>query len=546
MKNLKHILIVLLIAFLKTSDGQSSFHLNQLHQIKIKNIAQGATPETYLNENGWVFVRLGGGGGDSINIQDFSTDSSKRGSVLIAFDNQMRLRWTFVYRQGTNTSIGSMGILGTGPNNSVFFTCGARDSLILPGIEPLYLSSTSNIYRGIIDSTGVFKNLTKFEGVYTSSFGAYPVANGKIVVRSTSFPFILNPDLTVEATGNVSGAISAVIQPDGTAYYLNVSNMGGSRTILDTLIEGEMGVHKWILTKVKNGQREWTHVINNNRDVELNENKLVRYDKNGNVYFAIQHRQEISVAGTTIPYYTNGNTTSVTKACILRFAPDGTLLSTHHDTSSTVPFAQNRQTIWLENDKEMNVYAYLFTSGRTYNFDKINMGEEYSRKHRILTFNHTTNTFDRSWYVISPLTDGSIAMSFLANRQVFWHSFNLNTNTFHEGTTLTRVWNDDRVIAVYDTLPATGSVTSVQTMNKITVPFINVYPNPSNEKFTIQNNFQGEISCNVYSVEGRKVGEFRISEGDKYDLVNLPQPGIYFVESINQMGERFTVRIIKQ
>jgi hypothetical protein len=525
--------------------AQKQLHLNQLHQIHIKNIAQGATPQIYMNENGWVFMQIGGGG-DSLKAQSFTTDSSQRGSVLMAFDKQMRLKWSFVYRSGINTSLGGMSIISIGPNNSLYVSCGAKDSLMLPGIQTLYLQESSNSFKGIIDSTGNFSKVTRFEGVYRSSFGAFPISNGKVMVGGNTFPYLLNSDLTIQATGNVTGYNSAVIQPDGIAYYLHTTNAGGSRTILDTLIQGEAGVNKWILTKVnKNGQREWTHVINNNRDFELNENKLLRYDKNGNVFIAIQHRQDISVAGTTIPFYKNGNTLSVTKASILRFAPNGTLLSTHHDTSSTVPFPQNRQTIWLENDKDMNVYAYLFSTGYTYFFDKIDFGDAYAQKHRFLNFNYNTLSFDQAWHVIPPLTDGSIATSFLSNRQVFWYRFNLNTNVFHEGTTLTRLWNDDRVIAVYDTLPPNGPVTSADFVNIPLPNVINVYPNPSSSYFTIQNITTASLNCRVYSIEGKTMHTFQLSAGNTYELNHLNNTGVYFIETTTALGQRFTTRIVK-
>lgn len=545
---IKQIVFILLIASCQSGYSQSPYHLQQLHHLKIKGLTSGVWPRVFMNENGWVFFDIGGIK-DTFNFQSLTLDSTQLGAVLVAIDNQMRLRWSFVYRQGVNTTQGGMGIIGVGPDNSVYFTCGAKDSLILPGLEPIY--NVASLFNGRIDSSGNFIHVAPTGIGFWPSFGAYPIAGGKIATMGDRYPFILNPDLSIEVveTGvNSNSAISATIQPDGSAFGLAGTSSGGSLNLLDTFIPGDIGVYKWIFYKVKNGKREWTHVINNNLMYELNENKLIRYDKYGNIFVAIQHRQAIQVAGTTIPYYTEGNTTLVTKASILRFAPDGTLLSVHHDTSQAVPFSQNRQTIWLENDKDMNVYAYLFSSGRTYYFDKIDFGDAYSRKNKILTYNYTTNSFDKAWYFIPPTTDGNIAQSNLSNRQVFWYRYLSDGNTFFtesDEITIMRVWKDDKLVAIYDTLPPTGPIVSVQMQSAIHPPIISIYPNPSNEVFTIHNNMAGAVRCKVYSIEGKQMEEFEMQAGASRHFGEWLHTGVYFVEATNQSGERYTLRILK-
>jgi len=543
MKNKLYILAIFMFPILWYTQAQTPFHLQQVHHVKIKNTTSDVNPKTFINDKGWVFVSIFLG--DSIKTQSLTIDSSQNGRRIFAFDDKMRLRWSFVYEQGVNTGMGGMNILSMGKDNSVYVRFGAQDSLVLPGLEPMLSPFDGGIYIGKIDSMGYFTKVIKAANrPLTSQFNTFMVSDYQMMsVSSDMHPYLINSELETVAVGKegISSGRSAVIQKDGTAYYCHVLNFNVTVNIVDTSITG---YRKWVLSKVnKDGQREWTHVIDNNVDFEINANKMIRYDRHGNIFWTVRHMQTLHIQGQTVPYYSQGDTVGVVKASILRFSPDGKLLSIHSDTSSKVPFMGNRQTIWLENDKDMNVYAYLFTQGRTYNFDKINYGEEFQHRHRIIVYDSAQKAFTKGWHVIG--NEGNIATSMLAHKQVFWYKFFSSSRTFHDGTRIEKYWNDDRLVAVYDTLAPKYPV-GLQAIEEEPHALVRIYPNPSKEHFVVQNLWSGPLHCKLYSIDGKQIGEFKLEEKQSLNIENLALPGVYVLKSITPQGQSYSSKLIKQ
>ena len=538
MKNKFYLLAILLFSILWNTQAQAPFHLQQVHHLKVKSTSS-PNPRTFINENGWVFIEFGGF--DSMRTQSLSLDSSQNGFKLMAFDDKMRLRWSFVYEQGVNTGMGGMLIKGFGKNNSLYVMFGAQDSLILPGLEPQLPPFNGGMRFGLIDSNGIFVRAIP-ETLF--NFDTYTISDYNLMAVSTNYvPYIIDSDLkeVVRGKGNISKGRSAVIQTDGTAYYCHVLPFNVTVNIVDTSITG---YRKWVLSKVnKDGQREWTHVLDNNVDFEINANKMIRYDRHGNIFWTVRHMQTLNIQGQTVPYYSQGDTVGVVKASILRFSPDGKLLSVHSDTSSKVPFMGNRQTIWLENDKDMNVYAYLFTQGRTYNFDKINYGEEFQHRHRIIVYDSAQKAFTKGWHVIG--NEGNIATSLLAHKQVFWYKFFSSSRTFHDGTRIEKYWNEDRLVAVYDTLAPKYPV-ALQAIEEEPHALVRIYPNPSKEHFVVQNLWSGPLHCKLYSIDGKQIGEFKLEEKQSLNIENLALPGVYVLKSTTPQGQRYSSKLIKQ
>jgi len=541
MKNKLYILAILLFSILLKTQAQGPFQLNQVHHLKIKNFMQFGYPRTFINENGWVFIQIGGA--DSLQSQSLQVDSSTRGSILMAFDDKMRLRWSFVYQQGVNTSVGGMNIRGSAGKNALYVGFGVQSFINLPGLEMQMGVNGSHI--GIIDSFGYF---TKINQVPGSSF-SHTISNNKIMSVNSSFqPLIINSDLEVEVQGKVSGGKSAVINPDGTAYYCHVTSAGGSIKILDTLIQSPQGKNSWILSKVnKEGQREWSYVIEQSLIQEANDNKMLRCDKHGNVFWAVQFREDLNIQGKLINFYSEGNTDLVAKAGIFRFSPEGTLLSAHYDTSTRVPIQSNRQTIWLENDKDMNVYAYLYTSKQLNYFDKIDFGEQNYHRNNISLFDEEAQAFTKAWHVYDPgASKSNIGSSLLAHRQVFWYSMqNISNHTFHDGTRIEKYWNDDRLVAVYDTLAPKYPV-ALQAIEEEPHAPVRIYPNPSKEHFVVQNLWSGPLHCKLYSIDGKQIGEFKLEEKQSLNLENLALPGVYVLKSTTPQGQSYSSKLIKQ
>jgi hypothetical protein len=545
MKTRLYILAILLFTMVCNTQAQSPFQLNQVHHLKIKNFMQYGFPRTFINENGWVFIQIGGA--DSLQTQSLQVDSSTRGSILMAFDDKMRLRWSFVYQQGVNTAVGGMIPFGYAGKNSFYVGFGVQDSLVLPGIDKM--KGVNGSYWGIIDSFGYFTKIKQVTSPMTSFLGTYSISNNKLMCVTSDFrPYIVNPDLEVEVQGSIRNGKSAVINPDGTAYYCHVSDLGRGLTIMDTTIEAIANRSIWVLSKVnKDGEREWSQVLLNSVPHEANDNKLLRIDKHGNVFWAVQFNVDLNIQGKEINFYSEGNTNLVAKAGVFRFSPEGKLLSAHYDTSTRVPIASNRQTIWLENDKDMNVYAYLYTSKQLNYFDKIAFGEQNYHRNNISLFDEEAQAFTKAWHVYDPgASKSNIGRSMLAHRQVFWYSMqNISSHTFHDGTRIEKYWNDDRLVAVYDTLAPKFPV-GLQAKEEASHALVRIYPNPSTEDFVVQNLWSGTLHCKLYSIDGKQIGEFNLEEKQSLSLDKLTLPGVYLLKSTTAQGQSYSSKLIKQ
>ena len=94
------------------------------------------------------------------------------------------------------------------------------------------------------------------------------------------------------------------------------------------------------------------------------------------------------------------------------------------------------------------------------------------------------------------------------------------------------------------------ALTGVQTLSVASNTFnekIKLYPNPTNENFEIAfTNIQQSLNVNIYSTLGQIV-QTKVYENTDLIEMKLKQPsGIYFVEIINNKGDKYFSRLIKK
>lgn len=556
MKTTLHkLLFLFLIVFSSNLHGQKKLNLKRYEHLSIKNcLVQFQRPQLFINKEGWVFVQEGGIKGDSFAIQDFNYGNMEDYTTLIfAFDNNGKMRWNLTL-PGKKYITGGMIIYATGPDNSVFIMFGSRDSVKLPGNDPIYYTDpihNGGTHKAIIDSLGNIKNIKLINtGIERNGGITYNAYNDKIIdFTSYGQVYMLNANNELINAGPLSKSKSAVMDDKGNSYYCFVSFH--DIQILDTTIKEENpNITKWILTKINSkNEREWTHVIANDTWAELQDNKLLRCDKFGNVFWVVNYQAPFSILGHDIPFYTQGNITPmVQKSCVLRFSPDGQLLSTHVDTTSVLPFVDNRHVIWLENDIDMNIYAYFFSSGRTYSFDGIDFGEDYSYINRYIIFDHNANKFNKYYYL--PDNKGNVnpsSSSVHAHKQIFWYRFFGPDIIFTDGSVVRIRYDNyktEGVITVYDT--STSKHNSITPITYKANQPVTIYPNPSSDNYRIINNQNQSIVCSIFSIDMKLIDNFELKEMMKYEFGNTLTPGIYFIRISDSSGLFYTEKIIKQ
>ncbi|MCK9481455.1 MAG: T9SS type A sorting domain-containing protein [Bacteroidia bacterium] len=552
MKKTLLISLFFVLLFGSTTQAQDPLKLQYYKRMAILNgYNELHFRETFINENGWLFIKLSSYF-DSLEIDDYNLyqlgkDDSTR-TIMMAFDNSGKLRWTFEYNK-RNTTLGGMVLLASGPNNSLYAICGARDSLVLNNGIRLDFDEPGE-YNAIMvrfDSTGQvvdFINASKEHSI-TSYFSFERFYNyGMLIASSLLKSYVIDSTLKEVIAYPLISARATTIDKDLNAYYSFLVTQKSTRNLMDTTIYTDSGEFKVVLMKVsKEGnefKRKWTHVIITNTFDELQDNKLIKVDRHGNVFWAIQHKIPIEIQGTVIPYYENVPYYTNTKACILRFDTDGQFLDAYYDSTSTAPSLSSRQTIWLEYDKDMNVYAYLYSSSRVYNFDKVNFPETYSHLHKILIFDNNTKSFNKAYTHIG----GRFGKSMLPHRFVFWHPIKTSNYTFLEDIFVYAKWNSDHVFAVMDTMTPKYPITVNQINTEVND--ITIYPNPSSNSFIINNSNQQPVTCSVYSMDMRLIDKITLEGDATIELSSVISPGVYFVQCQNSEGFSQTIKIIKQ
>jgi FAD synthase len=71
-----------------------------------------------------------------------------------------------------------------------------------------------------------------------------------------------------------------------------------------------------------------------------------------------------------------------------------------------------------------------------------------------------------------------------------------------------------------------------------------VYPNPSNEKITIESNHKGKIKTIILDINGKLIYENAFENEVTIDVSNL-KPGIYLLQMTNDFGHQNNRKIIK-
>ncbi|MCK9481690.1 MAG: T9SS type A sorting domain-containing protein [Bacteroidia bacterium] len=539
----------------QSSKAQEPLKLQYYKRLAVKftNPDPLSIKHTFINENGWMFVRYIGPF-DSLELDNFKIDKRFKATCVFAFDQTGKLRWEFTYDEKNTVSGFGMGILMSGADNSLYFSCVARDSIVLNnGFREIFdIPNRPYIFMGKFDSTG---NVVK---LFNATLGQVELANfsveryynfGLLMSSYNLRPMVLDSTFKIVAHYPIPGGNSSTIDMDTNGYFSFVKppttsfKPKDSLIILDTVIyASNEGKYKWVVSKVtRDGtgyKRLWTHVVENNRDNDIQENKVLKVDREGNVFWAIRHAQDLTIAGHVIPFYKDASS-FVTKASIIRFDKNGNFKSAHYDTTQQCPFPGLTQTIWLEYDKDMNVYAYLYSGGRTYTFDRIDFDSTYSHAHKIMLFDQNSKTFNKAYTHVG----GRFDMSLSPPRFVFWHSLNSNNYWFLEDIRIQPKWDGDFGVAVMDTMRPKYpiSVPNIQSEHA----FVNIYPNPSDNNFIIHNTHSKQIECVVYSVDMREQEKFKVGAGEKFELSSIVVPGFYFIRCTDGLSGFQTFKMVK-
>lgn len=353
---MKHsILSSILILITGILFGQMELQLKYIKHIATTPIPNYAIANAKLNDNGWTFFNILQD--DSLIFDGNHLDRSIIGSRIMAFDGQGKLRWFFRYDIPKNTAMGGMSVLATGKDNSLFVGCGASDSLIIDTFKHYHSGSATFLLK--FDSNGKVVNIQLNNSMRISA--TIPFYDNEV------FMFGAGVSQRYSSTGHqvlyqsAFGMQGSHIDRENNIYSLYHIPANRTKTIGDTTFQ--TGQHAlWAIASFDSSlNMRWFHIADTRANFELNENKQIRCDKYGNVFVTLQQKVAYTVDGVEIPFYKNPDSLNAQiKASILRFdSKTGKLLSVYTDPDSLTPSFSFRQTIWLETDVNMELYAYL-------------------------------------------------------------------------------------------------------------------------------------------------------------------------------------------
>ena len=387
--------------------------------------------KAFVNENGWMFLLSPVRGAfqfEDINIQ--GEEDSVSGSILIAFDNKGKKRW----HHYTDSSVGGGPtlILGAWGDNGVvtYYGVAFSDFLHLPGHKRINFPSGTKDGLVHYDSMGNIDKIKLYE------------LEEKLGLGSGSFPFqgnlvsasyydetvtMYDCDLNVLHHHKVRADYASVIlDAAGNCYFLVDIGAKRSEKVKGKTYTNDTDTAAWLLFKYNaQNQLQWYKRFNTGKGFEINDNKMLRINKRNELFVALPFMVDFEVDGNLLVAYASGPV-GKQKTAILRLdAADGKLLSAHYDPETAHSLNEVRQVVWLENDKNDEVYAYLYVEGLLDSFDQIGFDSIRKYPSRIIHWNAQTSHSDRAYANQS----GRREISVLPNRQVFW--------TFHMFTDLT-------------------------------------------------------------------------------------------------------------
>jgi hypothetical protein len=561
MRKLFILLIFTMVAVVSYINAQVDLNFQYFKQINLKN-SSTSFPKAVINDNGWLFIQFFDGDSTGQNgklIKTSSLDIPR--PAVIAYDQNGVRRWEMFSSDTVifpGPGIRFVIILGPGKNNSLNVIIKTNGRANLPGWEPIKIESHPDSSHpemfvvAQIDSTGKVMHLEEFDLLSlfaTNNWYEY----GTLVSKTSEKPFVIDNSLKVIAHPSIPSCIASWIDKELNTYFISQLSPGNSRTLYDETYHNQSDVHwKDVLVCVdKDGQKKWAVEIDSVLSREPNDNKTLRVDKHGNVFYAVRFKaKELIVEGQKIPNYIYSYPgESFGKAAILRFNQNGELQYVHHDTASTKGTIAStlRQTIWLDLDYKDEVIAYVYAGD---NFIKYFDGFEapdmfQNAPHRTYAYNSETNKFD--WFTGVSYSSGRYDRTALPNRQVYWRQMINNTYSLQGHGILTKKWNSDIYFVVYDTLPTPKEPIGVrETLTELEKTFL-AYPNPAQETLFAENTGDEVLFVEIRSIEGRMIKQFFLDKKEKLEVntANIPK-GIVFVTAYNANQVKQSVKIIVQ
>ena len=217
-------------------------------------------------------------------------------------------------------------------------------------------------------------------------------------------------------------------------------------------------------------------------------------------------------------------------------AADSKLLSAHYDPETAHSLNEVRQVVWLENDKNDEVYAYLYVEGLLDSFDQIGFDSIRKYPSRIIHWNAQTSHFDRAYANQS----GRREISVLPNRQVFW--------TFHKFTDLTNwveqkaEYSEDVIVAVFDTFPSKVSIVEAEDV----LQKVDLYPNPNQGLVHIHNGEDETVAISIYEATGRLVKQVFVEANSDTKVNYGASPGVYIIHLLSESGKRASRKMARE
>ena len=561
MKSLSLLLIIISLTISKLS-AQIDLNFQYFKQINLKN-SSPTFPKAVINDKGWLFIQFFDGDSTGQNgklIKTSSLDIPR--PAVIAYDQNGVRRWEMFSSDTVifpGPGIRFVRILGPGKDNSLIISIKTNGRADLPGWERIEIvshpdSSHPEMYVvAQIDSAGKVMHLEESDG-FLSIFAANKWFDDAVIIsKSTERPYIIDNSLKIIYEPVIPSTIATFIDKQFNTYFVSQISPGKSRILYNETYYNHSDVHwKDVLVCVdKDGQKKWAVEIDSVLSREPNDNKTLRVDKHGNVFYAVRFKaKELIVEGQKIPNYIYSYPgESFGKAAILRFNQTGELKAVHHDTASTkgTISATLRQAIWLDLDYKDEVMAYLAASD---NFIKYFDGYEapdmfQNAPHRTYAYNSETNRFD--WFTGVSYSSGRYDRTALPNRQVYWRQMINNTYSIQGHGTLTKKWNSDIYFVVYDTLPTPeGPIGVEETMIETEKTFL-AYPNPAQETLFAENTGDEVLFVEIRSIEGRMIKQFFLDKKEKLEVNTADFPkGIVFITAYNANQVKQSVKIIVQ
>jgi hypothetical protein len=555
--------ILLLFVTIPNLNAQVDLNFQYFKQINLKN-SSPSFPKAVINDNGWLFIQFWDGDSTGQNgklIKTSSMDISR--PAVIAYDQNGVRRWEMFSSDTVifpGPGIRFVRILGPGEDNSLIVSIKTNGRADLPGWEPIEIASHPDSSHpemfvvAQIDNTGKVMHLE--ESNYLSIFASNKwYENGSLMANTSTKPYVVDNSLKVIAQPyiNTSSSIACWIDNELNTYFASQISPGKSRILYEETYYNHSDDHfKDVLVCLdKEGKKKWAVEIDSVLSREINDNKTIRVDKHGNVFYAVRFKaKELNIQGQKIPNYIYSYPgESFAKAAILRFNQTGELQAVHHDTSSikgTIS-ATLRQTIWLDLDYKDEIMVYLAASD---NFIKFFDGFEapdmfQNAPHRTYAYNSEINKFE--WFTGVTFSSGRYDRTSLPNRQVYWRQMINNTYNVQGHGVVTKKWNSDIYFVVYDTLPTPeGPIGVDETMIETEKTFL-AYPNPAQETLYAENTGDEVLFVEIRSVEGRMIKQFFLNKKEKLEVNTADFPkGIIFVTAYNANQVKQSVKIIVQ